>query len=273
MALRVLFIGGNGIISSAVAAPASSNAATTSRCSTAAGTRTGRRSRAHADLVGDADDAASISAAIGDETFDVVANFRSFSPDAGRARPRAVRRPLPASTSTSRRRRPTRSRSRTCRSPSRRRCGTRTGSTRATRSRARTCSSPPTASADSRRRSSARRTRTTGRSVPLLGGWTAIDRMRRGKAGRRAGRRHEASGRSPTRATSPSRSPASSATTAPSARRSTSRPTRCSRGTRSASCSPGPRAPSSVRCTSRAPRSPASCPRTGPASSATRRTP
>lgn len=80
MALRILFIGGNGIISSAASARVVArgdeltllNRGRSTLRPPVAGVR---------HLVGDADDAASIAAAIGDETFDVVANFRSFSPE------------------------------------------------------------------------------------------------------------------------------------------------------------------------------------------------
>ncbi|MGW9630425.1 NAD-dependent epimerase/dehydratase family protein [Agromyces sp. NPDC055520] len=79
MALRVLFIGGNGVISSAASARVVErgdeltllNRGTSRLRPTIAG--------AH-QLIGDADDAASVAAAIGDRQFDVVANFRSFSP-------------------------------------------------------------------------------------------------------------------------------------------------------------------------------------------------
>jgi nucleoside-diphosphate-sugar epimerase len=79
MALRVLFIGGNGIISSA------SSALVVQRGDELTLLNRGRSTarppiEGVRHLVGDADDAASIAAAIGDETFDVVANFRSFSP-------------------------------------------------------------------------------------------------------------------------------------------------------------------------------------------------
>ena len=79
MSLRVLFIGGNGIISSASSARVVErgdeltllNRATSTARPPVVGAR---------QLVGDAGDPSSIAAAIGDETFDVVANFRSFSP-------------------------------------------------------------------------------------------------------------------------------------------------------------------------------------------------
>ncbi|MCD2443721.1 NAD-dependent epimerase/dehydratase family protein [Agromyces sp. SYSU K20354] len=78
MNLRILFIGGNGTISGASSELAVQrgydltllNRGRSSRRAPIAGTR---------HLTGDAEDAASIAAAIGDETFDVVANFRSFS--------------------------------------------------------------------------------------------------------------------------------------------------------------------------------------------------
>ena len=111
MTLRILFIGGNGTISGASSELAVQrgydltllNRGRSSQRAPIAGTR---------HLTGDAGDAASIAAAIGDETFDVVANFRVVLTRAGRTRHRAVRGPHSASTSTSRRPRPTRSPSR-----------------------------------------------------------------------------------------------------------------------------------------------------------------
>lgn len=80
MALRILFIGGNGIISSA------SSALAVARGDELTLLNRGRSTvRPPIDgvrqLIGDADDAASVASAIGDETFDVIANFRSFSPE------------------------------------------------------------------------------------------------------------------------------------------------------------------------------------------------
>lgn len=79
MALRILFIGGNGIISSAA------SARVVARGDELTLLNRGRSTLRPAiggvrQLIGDADDAASVAAAIADETFDVVANFRSFSP-------------------------------------------------------------------------------------------------------------------------------------------------------------------------------------------------
>jgi nucleoside-diphosphate-sugar epimerase len=78
--LRTLIIGGNGIISSSV-----------SRLAVERGFEVTVLNRGLSDtrpplggvrhLTGDASDAASIAAAIGTETFDVVANFRSFLPE------------------------------------------------------------------------------------------------------------------------------------------------------------------------------------------------
>ncbi len=78
--LRALFIGGNGIISSSV-----------SRLAVSRGFDVTLVNRGRSDtrppiegarqLTGDATDAASIAAAIGDEEFEVVVNFRSFTPD------------------------------------------------------------------------------------------------------------------------------------------------------------------------------------------------
>lgn len=80
MALRVLFIGGNGIISSASSALAIQRGHDLTLLnrgrSTARPPIGGVRQ-----LTGDASDAASVAAAVGDETFDVVADFRAFTPD------------------------------------------------------------------------------------------------------------------------------------------------------------------------------------------------
>ena len=79
MALRVLFIGGNGIISSASSALAVQRGDELTLLNRGRSTaRPPIEGARH--LLGDADDAASVADAIGDETFDVVANFRSFSP-------------------------------------------------------------------------------------------------------------------------------------------------------------------------------------------------
>ena len=78
--LRALIIGGNGIISSSV-----SRLAVTRGFDVTLVNRGTSTTRPPIDgvrsLVGDASDAASISAAIGKEDFDVVANFRSFLPE------------------------------------------------------------------------------------------------------------------------------------------------------------------------------------------------
>ncbi len=80
MALRALFIGGNGIISSA-----SSRRLVERGDELTLLNRGTSRTRPPIDgarhLTGDAGDEASMAAAIGDETFDVVANFRAFTPD------------------------------------------------------------------------------------------------------------------------------------------------------------------------------------------------
>jgi nucleoside-diphosphate-sugar epimerase len=79
MALRMLFIGGNGIISSASSALAVQRGVELTLLNRGRSTdRPPIEGVRH--LVGDADDAASVASAIGDESFDVVANFRSFSP-------------------------------------------------------------------------------------------------------------------------------------------------------------------------------------------------
>ena len=91
------------------------------------------------ELVADVRDADSVARRVGDAEFDVVAEFLAFTPGARRSRHRRCSRGGPGSTSSSAPPRPTRSRRSGCRSPSRRRCATRSGSTRATRSPARTC--------------------------------------------------------------------------------------------------------------------------------------
>jgi nucleoside-diphosphate-sugar epimerase len=82
-ALKALFIGGNGIISSAVSALAIENGVDLTLLNRGEST-----SRPPIDgarhLKGDADDAASVAAAVGRLEFDVVVNFRSFLP--GRVR-------------------------------------------------------------------------------------------------------------------------------------------------------------------------------------------
>jgi nucleoside-diphosphate-sugar epimerase len=79
MSLRILFIGGNGIISSASSALAVARGDDLTLLNRGQSTLRppveGVRQ-----LIGDANDAASVTAALRDETFDVVANFRSFSP-------------------------------------------------------------------------------------------------------------------------------------------------------------------------------------------------
>ena len=80
MSLRILFIGGNGIISSAA------SARVVARGDQLTLLNRGRSTlrppvEGVRQLIGDAGDAASVAAALGDETFDVVANFRSFSPE------------------------------------------------------------------------------------------------------------------------------------------------------------------------------------------------
>ena len=80
MALRVLFIGGNGTISAAASARVVQRGDALTLLNRGRSTMRppieGVRQ-----LVGDAGDAASVAAAVGDETFDVVANFRAFSPE------------------------------------------------------------------------------------------------------------------------------------------------------------------------------------------------
>jgi nucleoside-diphosphate-sugar epimerase len=79
MAQRILFIGGNGTISSAISPlVVESGANLTLLNRGASSSRPPIEGAAH--LVGDAGDPESIAAAIGDREFDVVVNFRSFLP-------------------------------------------------------------------------------------------------------------------------------------------------------------------------------------------------
>jgi nucleoside-diphosphate-sugar epimerase len=79
-ALRVLIIGGNGIISASVSRLAIERGMEVTLLNR--GTDSTRPPIDGAEsIVGDADDAASIRAAVGDREFDVVANFRAFTPD------------------------------------------------------------------------------------------------------------------------------------------------------------------------------------------------
>jgi nucleoside-diphosphate-sugar epimerase len=78
--LRALIIGGNGIISSSVSRLALERGFDLTVLNR--GVSTTRAPLAGArHLTGDASDAASIAAAIGNEEFDIVANFRSFLPE------------------------------------------------------------------------------------------------------------------------------------------------------------------------------------------------
>ena len=75
----VLFIGGTGIISSACAARAVEQGMEVSLLNR--GRTTSRPAPAEAEvLVGDAEDPASVRSAVGDREFDVVADFRAFTP-------------------------------------------------------------------------------------------------------------------------------------------------------------------------------------------------
>lgn len=80
MALRVLFIGGNGIISSASSERVVERGDELTLLNRGVSrVRPAVEGARH--LTGDADDVASVAAAIGEEMFDVVVNFRSFSPE------------------------------------------------------------------------------------------------------------------------------------------------------------------------------------------------
>lgn len=83
-AQRVLIIGGNGIISSSVSRLAVERGFDVTLLNR--GRSTTRPPVAGAEvIVGDADDAASVAAAVGSREFDVVANFRAFRPEQVRA--------------------------------------------------------------------------------------------------------------------------------------------------------------------------------------------
>jgi nucleoside-diphosphate-sugar epimerase len=83
-ALRVLFIGGNGIISSACSALAVRRGIDLTLLNRGASTtRPPIEGARH--VTGDAGNPESLRAAIGDTEYDVVANFRSFTPDQVRA--------------------------------------------------------------------------------------------------------------------------------------------------------------------------------------------
>lgn len=79
-ALRILFIGGNGTISAAASrlAIARGHELTLLNRGVSGGRPPIEGARS---LVGDAGDPASLARAVGDERFDVVANFRSFTPE------------------------------------------------------------------------------------------------------------------------------------------------------------------------------------------------
>ncbi len=84
MAQRVLIIGGNGIISGSVTRLAVERGMAVTLLNR--GTSTTRPAIPGVEsLVGDAGDAASLRAAVGDRSFDVVVNFRAFTPDQVRA--------------------------------------------------------------------------------------------------------------------------------------------------------------------------------------------
>lgn len=79
MALRILFIGGNGIISSAISRLVIEWGHDLTLLNRgASSTRPAIEGARH--LMGDASDAASIASAVGKSDFDVVVNFRSFLP-------------------------------------------------------------------------------------------------------------------------------------------------------------------------------------------------
>lgn len=84
MAQRVLIIGGNGTISGSVTRLAVEQGMAVTLLNR--GTSTTRPAIPGVEsLVGDAGDAASLRAAVGDRSFDVVVNFRAFTPDQVRA--------------------------------------------------------------------------------------------------------------------------------------------------------------------------------------------
>ena len=179
-ALKVLFIGGSGIISSACARLAVergidlyvlNRGSTGGRAAAGGGDRAARRHPRPG--LGHARRSA--------------AGSSTPSSTGSRSRPSTCRptstcsAAAPGSTSSSARPRPTRPRRRGCRSSSPRRCATRSGSTPATRSPARTCWSPPTATSGFPA-TIVRPSHTYDRTlVPFDGGWTVVARMRQGK--------------------------------------------------------------------------------------------
>ena len=135
-ALSVLYLGGSGIISSAC----------TQRCLDVGMevfvlNRGTSKTRPLPDgcqqLIGDLADPDSVRAAIGNRTFDVIADFRAFTPRRGAVPARRLPRPHGPVCSSARRRR-IRRRPAACRSLSRLRYGTRSPSTPRTRSRVKT---------------------------------------------------------------------------------------------------------------------------------------
>ena len=224
-ALKVLFVGGSGQISSACSRRAVDlgiDLYVLNRGRTSARPLPAEAHR----LEGDIRDPASAREAIGDREFDAVVDCVAFTPEHVQARRRPVHAGAPGSTSSSARPRPTRRRRRACRSSSRRRCATRSGSTRATRSPARTCWCAPTATTASRSRSCGPRTPTTARwcrstaAGPRSTACAAASRSSSTATARRCGR-------SPTTPTSPGPSSACSATRGDRRQPSTSPPTTC----------------------------------------------
>jgi len=140
--LRVLFLGGTGIISSACswrAIESGLDLTIVNRGKTA-----GRPVPPEARVItADLDDPATLTQ-IAAQDFDVVVDWIAFTPDHVRARTDALRGHVGQYvfiSSASAYQTPPAG----CRSPSRRHCGTPSGSTRATRSPARTCSPRSTA--------------------------------------------------------------------------------------------------------------------------------
>jgi nucleoside-diphosphate-sugar epimerase len=79
-AQKVLIVGGNGIISSSVSRLAVERGYEVTLLNRGLSTKRPPVDGAQV-LIGDADDAASVAAAVGDREFDVVANFRGFRPE------------------------------------------------------------------------------------------------------------------------------------------------------------------------------------------------
>ena len=189
-ALKVLFIGGTGRISTASARLAVERGLDAAPCCNRGTTTTRPVPDGVTVLRGDIRDPESARAALRGPRLRRRRGLGRVHRRTTCARTSTCSAGGPVSTSSSAPRRPTRRRPHACplvestplRNPF-------LAVLRGTRSRARTCSCRRTASTASRRRSCARRTPTTSTHVPFAGGWTVVERMIRGQGGRRPRRR------------------------------------------------------------------------------------